>query len=78
VLVAQAAAYRSAIAAVRSPAVVVHGQLDRLLPSTALQQLTALQPDWPVHHLDGVGHSPHMEAPARTAAAIIDFLEAST
>jgi pimeloyl-ACP methyl ester carboxylesterase len=53
---------------------VIHGQLDRLLRATALQQLTALQPDWPID----VGHSPHMEAPARTAAAIVDFLGAST
>jgi hypothetical protein len=36
--------------------------------------LAELQPGWPVHLLDGVGHVPQIEAPERTAALLLPFL----
>jgi len=74
ILVARAATYRQAIQGVRCPTLLVHGQGDRLLRHGALKQLSALQPSWRIDVLDGVGHSPHMEAPRRTGKRILDHL----
>ena len=73
-LVARAGAYRSVIASLRQPGIVLQGELDRLVPVSGVRQLAALQPGWPVHLLDGVGHVPQIEAPARTAALLLPWL----
>lgn len=73
-LVARPGPYREAIAAVAAPAVVLQGAEDRLVPASGVRQLAALQPSWPVHLLDGVGHVPQIEDPARTAALLLPFL----
>lgn len=75
-LVTRAGAYRSLIAQVQAPGIVLQGELDRLVPASGVAQLTALQPDWPVHLLDGVGHVPQIEAPERTAALLLPWLRA--
>ncbi len=74
VLLARAAAYRSTIASVLAPALVVQGALDRLVPASGVRQLAALQPTWRVEVLEGVGHVPQIEAPARTAELVLPFL----
>jgi pimeloyl-ACP methyl ester carboxylesterase len=61
---------------VAAPGIVLQGRLDRLVPVSGVQQVTALQPDWPVHLLDGVGHVPQIEAPGRTAALLLPWLDA--
>ncbi len=76
VLLARPAAYRQAIASVRAPALVLQGALDRLAPASGVRQLAALQPGWQVELLDGVGHVPQIEVPARTAALVERFLRA--
>ena len=73
-LLARASAYRALIASVAAPAVVLQGTLDRLVPVAGVRQLAALQPGLPVHLLEGVGHVPQIEAPARTAELLLDFL----
>ena len=75
-LVARAAAYRSLIASIRAPGIVLQGAGDRLVPAAGVRQLAALQPSWPVHLLEGVGHVPQVEAPAETAALLLPFLRA--
>lgn len=75
-LVTRAARYRALIAAVTAPGIVLQGTLDRLLPAAGVRQLATLQPDWPVHLLDGIGHVPQIEAPARTAELLQPFLDA--
>ena len=75
-LVTRAAAYRALIASVAAPGIVLQGQLDRLVPASGVRQLDALQPGWPVHVLDGVGHVPQVEAPERTADLLLPFLRA--
>jgi pimeloyl-ACP methyl ester carboxylesterase len=74
VLVTRAAAYRSLITSIAVPGIVLQGAADRLVPAAGLRQLAALQPGWPVHVLDGVGHVPQVEAPARVAALLLPFL----
>jgi pimeloyl-ACP methyl ester carboxylesterase len=76
-LVARAAAYRAMIASLRTPAIVLQGALDRLVPPAGVRQLATLQPDWEVHILPGVGHVPQIEVPQRTAELILDWLAQS-
>ena len=73
-LVARAGAYRALLASVTAPGIVLQGELDRLVPPSGVRQLTALQPRWPVHLLDGVGHVPQIEDPVRTADLLLPFL----
>ena len=73
-LVTRASAYRALLASVTAPGVVLQGRLDRLVPPSGVAQLARLQPDWPVHLLDGVGHVPQIEAPRRTAGLLLPWL----
>ena len=73
-LVARAGAYRALLASVTAPGIVLQGELDRLVPPSGVRQLSALQPGWPVHLLDGVGHVPQIEDPLRTADLLLPFL----
>lgn len=73
-LVARAAAYRALLASVRPPGIVLQGTLDRLVPPSGVRQLAVLQPGWPVHLLDGIGHVPQIEDPRRTADLLLPFL----
>jgi pimeloyl-ACP methyl ester carboxylesterase len=73
-LVTRAAGYRSLIASLQQPGIVLQGEQDRLVPVSGVRQLAALQPDWPVHLLDGVGHVPQIEAPRRTADLLLPWL----
>ena len=75
-LVTRAATYRALIASVTAPGIVLQGSADRLVPASGVRQLAALQPGWPVHVLDGVGHVPQVEAPVASAALLLPFLDA--
>lgn len=75
-LVTRAGAYRALIASLAQPGIVLQGELDRLVPAAGVRQLAALQPSWPVHLLDGVGHVPQIEAAARTADLLLPWLAA--
>ena len=44
------------------------------MPVSGVAQLTALQPDWTLHLLDGVGHVPQIEAPRLTAHLLLPWL----
>jgi pimeloyl-ACP methyl ester carboxylesterase len=73
-LIARAGIYRALLASVSAPGIVLQGELDRLVPPGGVRQLRALQPGWPVHLLDGVGHVPQIEDPVRTADLLLPFL----
>lgn len=73
-LVARAASYRALLASVTAPAIVLQGERDRLVPASGVRQLAGLQPGWAVHLLDGLGHVPQIEDPARTADLLLPFL----
>ena len=73
-LVTRSAAYRALLASVQAPGIVLQGRLDRLVPVSGVAQLTALQPDWTLHLLDGVGHVPQLEAPRLTADLLLPWL----
>jgi pimeloyl-ACP methyl ester carboxylesterase len=48
---------------VKAPTLVVHGELDRLIPVAAARALARRRPDWTLEVLEGVGHVPMMETP---------------
>lgn len=75
-LVTRAGPYRALIASLTQPGIVLQGELDRLVPAAGVRQLATLQPGWPVHLLDGVGHVPQIEDPSRTAALLLPWLDA--
>ncbi len=53
----------SRVAAVRAPALVIHGSLDRVIPLSAARELIRRRPDWQLRVLEGVGHVPMLETP---------------
>jgi pimeloyl-ACP methyl ester carboxylesterase len=55
----------SRVAAVKSPTLVIHGSLDRLIPVSAARELVRKRSDWALEILEGVGHVPMMETPDR-------------
>ena len=73
-LLARPARYREVVAAVRGRALVVHGELDRLVPLSCSQALVRQRPDWRLEVLDGVGHVPQIEVPERTASLVRSWL----
>jgi pimeloyl-ACP methyl ester carboxylesterase len=48
---------------IEAPTLVVHGELDRLIPVSAARDLVRRRPDWTLVVIDGVGHVPMMETP---------------
>jgi pimeloyl-ACP methyl ester carboxylesterase len=49
---------------IQAPTLVVHGDLDRLIPLAAARDLVRRRPDWTLKVIEGVGHVPMMETPA--------------
>jgi hypothetical protein len=60
------------------PGIVLQGARTGWSRPPAPRLLADLQPGWPVHLLDGVGHVPQIEAPERTAGCCCPSWTAST
>jgi pimeloyl-ACP methyl ester carboxylesterase len=60
----------SRVAKVRSPTLVIHGSLDRVIPLAAAKGLARRRPDWTLEILEGVGHVPMMETPEEFMKAL--------
>lgn len=65
---------RAGLAAISAPALVVHGQLDRLVPPAAGRYLAAQLPHVQLAVLDGAGHAPFLTRPQRYAERLLEFL----
>ena len=48
---------------VEAPTLVVHGELDRLIPVSAVRDLVRRRPGWTLEVIQGAGHVPMMETP---------------
>jgi pimeloyl-ACP methyl ester carboxylesterase len=48
---------------VEAPTLVIHGELDRLIPLSAVRDLVRRRPDWTLEVIEGCGHVPMMETP---------------
>jgi pimeloyl-ACP methyl ester carboxylesterase len=62
--------------AVRCPALIVHGELDRLVPLASVHALAELRPDFTIEILDDIGHAPQLETPERFMAVVTPWLSA--
>ncbi|WP_370945213.1 alpha/beta fold hydrolase [Amycolatopsis sp. cg5] len=62
---------------IAAPVLQIHGSADRcVLPETAYASTPWFGPHTALRPWDGIGHFPHLEAPARTSDALLDFLKA--
>lgn len=59
---------------VQAPTLVVHGELDRLIPVSAARDLIKRRPDWTLVVLEGVGHVPMMETPEPFLEVVTQWL----
>jgi pimeloyl-ACP methyl ester carboxylesterase len=59
---------------VEAPTLVVHGELDRLIPVAAARDLVRRRPEWALEILEGVGHVPMMETPDRFLKVVNQWL----
>jgi len=73
-LVARAADYRRALAALDLPVLLVHGRQDRVIPPAACHQAAAVLPRAAVRWVDGCGHFPHIEHARPVNEWLAEFL----
>ncbi len=59
---------------VKAPVLVIHGELDRVIPLAAARELVHRIPEWKLKVLEGVGHVPMMETPALFLRVVNDYL----
>ena len=62
---------------IKCPVLVLHGTDDRLSPTINAERLVEHLPNAHAQYLEGVGHSPNVEAPAAFNSAIEGFLQKS-
>jgi pimeloyl-ACP methyl ester carboxylesterase len=67
--------YRKAMASIRVPVLLVHGERDRLVPVAAARDISRRHPSWRYVELAGVGHVPQLQVPARVAKEVLAWLE---
>jgi pimeloyl-ACP methyl ester carboxylesterase len=66
---------RAMIEAIKAPGLLMHGSRDRLVPVSVGHDVARWRPDWRLTVLDGVGHVPQLEVPARWLAALTSWLD---
>jgi pimeloyl-ACP methyl ester carboxylesterase len=70
--------YRRAMAAIRVPVLLVHGDRDRLVPVTAARAIAEARPQWRYLELEGVGHVPQLQVPDQVATELLAWLTATS
>lgn len=68
--------YRAAMAAVRAPVLLLHGDRDRLVPVASARAVARRHPRWTYRELTAVGHVPQLQVPGRFLAEVRDWLDA--
>jgi pimeloyl-ACP methyl ester carboxylesterase len=63
------------MAGIDVPVLLIGGEDDRLVPVAAMRRAAARNPRWESVILPGVGHTPMLEVPDDTSAAIRDWLD---
>jgi len=67
--------YRKAMASIRVPVLLVHGDRDRLVPVAAARDISRRHPTWRYVELAGVGHVPQLQVPDRLAKDVLAWLD---
>jgi pimeloyl-ACP methyl ester carboxylesterase len=68
-------AYRRAMAEIRVPVLLVHGDRDRLVPVANARDVARRNPRWRYLELPGVGHVPQLQVPEQLATDVVAWLE---
>ncbi|HUG17279.1 MAG TPA: alpha/beta hydrolase, partial [Thermomicrobiales bacterium] len=63
-----------AIGRIQCPALLIHGDDDRIADVEHSRRLVALRPDWELLEMQDCGHGVMLRDPVRTNLAIADFL----
>src|SRR3954463_10403484 len=66
---------RKAMASIRVPVLLVHGDRDRLVPVAAARDIARRHPDWRYIELAEVGHVPQLQVPDRLAKDVLAWLD---
>jgi pimeloyl-ACP methyl ester carboxylesterase len=69
------ARYRALVARARTPALVIHGADDQLVPVASAVEAAHWHDNWRLEILEGVGHIPQMEAPDRWLSVVRSWLD---
>jgi pimeloyl-ACP methyl ester carboxylesterase len=67
--------YRAAMASIRVPVLLVHGDRDRLVPVAAARDIARRHPSWRYLELPDVGHVPQLQVPELLAKDVLAWLE---
>lgn len=67
--------FRDAMAQVRAPVLLIHGDSDRLVSWRVAEGVAAANPSWRFEVARGIGHVPQLEAPDWTASLVLDWLD---
>jgi pimeloyl-ACP methyl ester carboxylesterase len=67
-------AYRAAMSSISAPVLLVHGDIDQLVPVSAARTTARLHPEWRYVELSGVGHLPQLQVPDELAGHIVEWL----
>jgi pimeloyl-ACP methyl ester carboxylesterase len=67
--------YRKAMASIRVPVLLVHGDRDRLIPVAAARDIARRHPSWRYLELADVGHVPQLQVPEKLAAEVLGWLD---
>ncbi len=75
-LMARRTSYQGAMAAIRVPVLLLHGEKDRLVNIGSSRAVAAANPSWRFEVAPDVGHVPMLEVPEWTAGRILEWLAA--
>jgi len=67
--------FQDLIRRVQAPALLVHGEADRLVRAAAAEVVATVRPDWTFRTIPDAGHTPQLEKPEETADAILEWLD---
>ena len=73
-LLADPRRYRSAMASIAGPVLLVHGDRDRLVPVEAARDIARRHPAWRYSEMAGVGHVPQLQEPDRLAGEVLAWM----
>ncbi len=66
--------YPAHIRGIDQPVLLIHGELDKLVPVAAARVTAADNPAWQTEFLPGVGHTPQLERPDLVLARLVPWL----
>lgn len=66
-------AFSRMIHRIAAPVLLIHGDEDIVVPTSAAQWLANERPDWDFLLLEGVGHVPQLETPDLVIDAIVEW-----